>query len=342
MFFGQLICPHNPDARKVILSNHENLFADLAKSGIHLNSLTAAPYDYGGCNCEHCNPWIITFAELTRDIFKIAQLYYPDIQLRFIGWWWSEEEHSQFAEWMDRNAPGLTRSIALHIPYEATCVADVILPKYCERYAFVHIGYAEQAKPRDVYGKTGPVIASNRLEKTVEKLKSQGVSGVSAYSEGIFDDINKALLGALFTEKQKTSLETLHVYAKRYFGANDAQSKEWADWLIAWGEPFSRDVLDARNRFNSLPGDLNNWRQKQWEIKIDLFNAHQAIMSEKDWNPKRLSNVERFWNAYETLQRDVYGTGPMRHIFAKKFIGLPWYKEWIAYQESSFNSNRDE
>ena len=65
------------------------------------------------------------------------------VELRFIGWWWKPEEHAQFAEWMDREAPGRAVSISLHLPYGKTAVADVRLPKGCERHAFVHIGYAD-------------------------------------------------------------------------------------------------------------------------------------------------------------------------------------------------------
>ena len=49
--------------------------------------------------------------------------------------------------------------MSLHIPYSATTVAGVRLPKGCQRWAFVHIGYADQANPRDIYGHFGPVAA---------------------------------------------------------------------------------------------------------------------------------------------------------------------------------------
>ena len=39
---GQLICPHKPGAEKVILDTYRKLFADLAASGVRLNSITAA------------------------------------------------------------------------------------------------------------------------------------------------------------------------------------------------------------------------------------------------------------------------------------------------------------
>ena len=71
--------------------------------------------------------------------------------LRLIGWWWTDEEHRLFAKWMDQHAPGVAVSISLHIPYDKVGVADVRLPRGCERHAFVHIGYTDESAPRDVY-----------------------------------------------------------------------------------------------------------------------------------------------------------------------------------------------
>lgn len=150
-------------ARSYFLKNYENLFADLAKEGVQLASLSACPYDYGGCTCDECNPWILTFAKLTRDIYAVAQKHHPAIEMNFIGWWWSAEEHRQFAEWADATAPGWAKSIFLHIPYGEADVSSVPLPYGCERRAFVHIGYAEDASPKDVYGQS-PVRSSRQYE----------------------------------------------------------------------------------------------------------------------------------------------------------------------------------
>jgi hypothetical protein len=333
--FGQLICPHRPGARQQILDNYRALFDDLAAAGVRLDAISAAPYDYGGCNCERCRPWILTFAELSRDIYEIARSSHPGVELHFIGWWWSAEEHRQFAEWMDKNAPNLATSIALHIPYDKTAVADVPLPQNCRRHAFVHIGYADHARPPDIYGRTGPVIAPDRLEQTVRDLKAQSVTGVVAYSEGIFDDVNKALLAGLFTERYRLADDVLLAYASRYFAADPAQARQWADWLRRWGEPYDVDAAGARESFRTLSGDPLDWRRRQWALKADMFAAHQQIGTTGPWTPERLGHVEAFWAAYETLNRGVYGLGPLRHSLGPTYIGLPWYKSWVEHERTA-------
>jgi len=327
--FGQLICPSKPAARETILENHRKLLADLAAAGVHLDSITAAPYDFGGCNCDECKPWIVTFAKLACDIYHLGRTDHPDLKLRFIGWWWSAEEHRLFADWMDLNAPNLASSLALHIPYGETSVGDVRLPEACERHAFVHIGYGEQAQPRDVYGRTGPVMAPQRIERTVRDLKSQSVKGVIAYSEGISDDVNKALLAGLFSGTYPSSGKVLKTYAGRYFQADEKQADAWSAWLAAWGRPFERDAVVAKQAMSQLCGDPDDWRRRQWELKADMFIAHQAIGTGDQWPRERLAHAEAFWSAWETLQRGVYGVGPLRHSLGRKYIDLPWHKSWM-------------
>jgi hypothetical protein len=327
---GQLICPHQPGARETILKNYTNLFADLAKAGVNLTAINTCPYDYGGCACDQCKPWILTFAQLAVNIHQVARTYHPKVELHFIGWWWTPEEHKLFAQWMDEHAPGVAASMALHIPYDKTGVADVPLPKGCAKYAFVHIGYPDRSAPRDIYGKTGPVIASKRLEDTVRDLRSHSVTGVMAYSEGIYDDVNKALLGALFVETNQTSREVLEAYARRYFAADDLKARQWTDWLVPWGTPYAVDAIAAQKALVGLSGERTNWRRRQWELKAEMFAANQLIGAGGEWTPGRLAHVDEFWAAEERLQREVYGIGPLRHILNRRFIEMPWYKSWAS------------
>ena len=166
----------------------------------------------------------------------VAEKHHPGVKMDMIGWWWSADEHRQFAEWVDREAPGWIEHMYLHLPYGATKVADVPLPKGCRRGAFVHISYAEQASPRDMYGHLGPIVAAERLEQTVADLKAQGVTGIMAYSEGVFEDVNKAMLAGLASGEYTTADEVLEAYARRYFGADAETAKEWARVAQGLGE----------------------------------------------------------------------------------------------------------
>ena len=192
------------------------------------------------------NLWILAFAKLSHEIYEIARKYHPQIKMDMIGWWWSAEDHRLFAQWADREAPGWVEHMYLHLPYGATKTAAVPLPKGCQRGAFVHISYAEQDSPMDMYGHLGPIIAAERLDQTVINLKAQGVTAIQAYSEGVFEDVNKAILAGLASGQYRTADEVLEAYAQRYFGVDADTAKLWAVWLKAWGKPFAVDTAPLR------------------------------------------------------------------------------------------------
>jgi hypothetical protein len=102
--------------------------------------------------------------------------------------------------------------------------------------AFVHIGYGDVTPGgeahfgstpgegnRDVYGKFGAVVAARRIPETLGNLAAMGAAGFQVFSEGTYDDVNKALAGALGSEMATSADAVLREYAERYF---DARSKK--------------------------------------------------------------------------------------------------------------------
>ncbi|NUP98747.1 MAG: hypothetical protein HUU35_02705 [Armatimonadetes bacterium] len=327
--FGQLVCPSQPGVRAMIAGNYTNLFRDLAACGVSLTAIAPCPYDYGGCTCEACQPWIVTFAELAGELLSIARRYHPEVELHTVGWWWKPEEHQQFAAYADRALPGEVRSIALHIPYGERQPPVVNMPAGSAVRAFIHNGYADAAEPRDVYGKWGPVAAPRRLPETLANLAERGADGFMAYSEGIYEDVNRAILGALSSGQASDVASVLGEYARRYFGASEAGSSEWAAWLQAWGEPWQADLVAQRALFDRLAATAPpSWRLEQWACKLRLFELHQQIGEGTTWPASRLAAASEWLDTMEHLQRRVWGVGPLRHIFGEKFMMPAWYESY--------------
>jgi len=331
--FGQLICPSKPKARAIILKNYQNLFDDLAAAGIHLSAICPCPYDFGGCACAKCKPWILTYAQLVKEIHALAKRRHPGVEIRSIGWWWQPEEHRLYADWVNRAMPGQDKMLFLHIPYGRTTVGDVPLPNGCRRGAFVHIGYSGLNRSGDIYGHLGPVVAADRLQRTVAELKAKGVTGVMAYSEGVFDDVNKALLAGLSSGKFGTADEVLEAYSKRYFGADNESAPRWARWLKAWESPFAVDTKKSAAELAQLLQDAPppTWQRRQWELKQDLFRLNEQIGPKGDWTPQRLAAADKFWQVHEQIQRGVWGLTLLRHGFGRRATGVPWQRSWEKY-----------
>jgi hypothetical protein len=329
--FGQLLCPSIPEAREIILQNNRDIFDDLREAGVNLSYISCCPYDYGGCACGKCDPWIITFLKLVLDIHEVAREYFPEVRPRLIGWWWSKDEHDLVKEWVEANAPDRFHSLTSMIVYGETAPDESLaIPGSVESHAFVHIGYADKAEPKDVYGHWGPTIAANRIPETVRQLETRGYTGYTAYSEGLFDDVNKAMLGALTSGKASDPTDVLREYAERYLGAKGPDREAWAEWIAAWGDPFSRIAVTARREFDGLVKPAKpGWRLDQLEAKLCLFEAHAAILARDEWDSQRFAEVRRWHWARERLWREIWGLGRVRHVFDQRFCRPSWHDEWI-------------
>jgi len=340
--FGQLICPSKPAAREIILENHRYLFKRLAGAGVPLSFVSACPYDYGGCSCTSCNPWITAFGQLMKDIYEIAIESFPDVRPRLIGWWWTAEEHAVFREWADREAPGLFTGMFRHIKYgESVPDMSAPLPDGCAEGAFVHTGYPDINKPPDVYGAWGPTAAHDRIPRTVAGLTDAGVDSFMAYSEGFFDDVNRAILAGIGSGQYTSSRDVLIAYAERYFGFSGSDASGWAEWLTFWGRPFEAHIAEARTLFNSLPRpEIPTWRYDQWEAKLELFEAHNSVTSSDTWDDTRIENATRFYSIREKLYRDIWRLGPVRHGINAESYPPPWAGEYEETVRAMGTENR--
>jgi hypothetical protein len=336
-YSGQLLCLSKPAARKIILDNHRALFEMFKSRGLRPASLTACPFDPGGCSCPQCDPWIVTFGRLVKEIHTLANKYFPGIAARLAGWWWTVPEHEQFTVWADREATGLFKSLSMHLKYGQTQPdAGRSLPAGCQPQVFLHIGYADTvpkgtSQGRDVYGIWGPVVAPVRIPATLANMANLGMDGFAAYSEGSFDDLNKAILGGLSSGRFASANDVLAAYVERYFGIAGRDCVRWATWIAQWGRPHEVDVAAARKEWDSLlkmPGLQRSWRTDQLEGKLRLFEAHAAVMRMSQWDDARSAVAEAFFAAREFLYRDVWKIGLTRAGISPEFYGPSWLDEW--------------
>lgn len=339
--FGQLICPSKPEARKIILDNYRWMFRDLKESGTQLDSITGGPYDYGGCSCDECRPWITTFGQLMVEIHDVAREWFPNVKLRLLGWWWNRQEHDTFREWADANYPERFASLSAHIPYGHTQPdPSIVLPKSCEFHAFVHIGYGDKSTPRDAYGAWGPMAAPERIPTTIADITKGGATGFAAYSEGHYDDVNKALLAGIASGRHPDATSVLKSYASHYFGANAGQQDAWAAWLKQWGEPFAVDAVSTRKGFDKLDQTARGtWRFDQWESRLRLFEANQEVLEGKEWDAARLSAARRFYDERERMYRDIWKLGLVRHVLNPRYHQPSWYAEYAKQPQETMVSD---
>ena len=157
-----------------------------------------------------------------------------------------------------------------------------------------------------------------------------------AYSEGVFDDVNKALLAGIGSGHYADADQVLRAYAQRYLGAAAGSEARWAEWLTQWGVPFQVDTAAAGAAFESLAPNVppGNWQLRQWEFKLRMMDLNRQIGSGKQWAPERLALVDELWQVREELNRKVWGLGPVRHVLNRHFTPFPWYRDWLSRPRS--------
>ena len=337
-YFGQLVCPSKPGVTEMVCRNYRNLFEDFASRGLRLGSISGGAYDYGGCACDNCAPWIVSFGKLFLDIVRVGEEVFGPVNAEIWAWWWSDDDHEAFSAWADREAPGRFRSLANYIPYGQSQYTVRPVPKGCSERAFTHIGYGEKGAG-DVYGHYGPTVAPQRLQATCEFLASRGASGFLAYSEGVFDEANKALMAGMASGTFDTAMDALKAYADRYLGG-DADG--WAGWLAAMGDVEALDPTAARREFDLLAAAARpSERLSMWEGKLRMREADAAVQQSSTWDEDRMAAAGAFWAEKERLWRGLWRRGLCRHIFRFDWRAPTWHTEYAERTRRQQLDTRD-
>ena len=325
---GQVVCPSKLGVADMVLENYRRLFEDFRRRGLKLDALSACPYDFGGCACEACAPWIVTFGKLFLRIADLAKETFGDVEVGLIGWWWTDEDHPTFTEWAQREAPGRFESMAHWMRYHTTEYDPRPVPQGCAERAFVHIGYGERNEG-DCYGHYGPIMAPDRLEATCRYLFERGADGLVAYSEGACDDINKAIVGGLASGQFSSADNALKTYAERYLGGD---ARGWCEWMHLMGFFHTIDVSAARKLFDSLaPAARGSWRLAQLRERLLMAEADCAVRAHAEWSAERLAAAEAFLACRERLYRDVWRLGLTTYILRLQNCMPDWYEGYLAH-----------
>lgn len=197
-FYHTEICPHAEGGMDLIRKTRREMLEVFASC--RPDYYTLWPYDQGGCTCKDCSPWGSNgFITTAREVAKVIRSFEPNAKI-VLSTWYFGQFHKGNAEW-----DGL---------YEAfengsADFADMILADFPSEYPRYVL---ENPPPRplisfneiSMYGMSpwGGFGANPMPGHILEQWNDSGslLSGGFPYSEGIFEDINKAMTLRLFRE----------------------------------------------------------------------------------------------------------------------------------------------
>ena len=207
------LCPNKEGGMEEILRERREVMK--AFEGTPIDYISIWPYDQGGCTCEKCAPW---GANGYLDTFKALSALYaeilPEARLLCSTWYFDRFVSGEWQAFADRVNQGGFENISYLFGYFANeePIPDFIrkgdMPGGKKMIAFPEISM-HGAHP---WGGFGANPMPERMEKNFRRNGSL-YAGALPYSEGIYEDINKALMLAFYSGASDSADDVLREYA---------------------------------------------------------------------------------------------------------------------------------
>ncbi len=157
------------------------------------------PYDYGGCGCPQCRPWATNgFLKMGESLTKMARQKLPGVKIIMSTWLFNGNDRKKLAEKFTEQRPWADYLLA-----EGSCDTIGGLPI---------IGFPEiSMHGRYPWGGYGATLLQQRCQAQWNNVKACS-SGGFPYSEGLYEDIQKAIFSQFYWNDRPAE-ETLREYA---------------------------------------------------------------------------------------------------------------------------------
>jgi ribosomal protein L29 len=324
----RLACPSLPAARDRILYERLQIFKELE----HIDHLFIPPYEAGSCNCESCRPWIATYLELACDTAKHLHRYHPNAQVWLSNQGLSSGENEWLWEVLARERPdwfrviqfgptleglpgyvgpaasGVPRAGPVQRHYPALSTLARTLQETARR---VPVHYTLVLGPdvthtfQPEYGleHTDPALLWLHTYESpfarplgyheVFRATAAASAGAMLYSEGLYDDLNKALWAGWTWSPNLSPWDATLAYARYWFGESAARAVAEAILLSEanWENPLlgndqvEQVVLQLDRAEMHIPPHLQegNWRWTLWRLRglLDLLAQQKLRLADE-------------------------------------------------------------
>ena len=260
-FYGTEICPSSVEGEALIISARRKMLEFFKDT--KLDFLLLWPYDQGGCTCSQCRPWGGKgFLEISKELSVLLREFFPEAKCILSAWRFDDfttgewdillKELNHLREYFDFIMADFAAS---ETPEE--------LHQYVKKAGMGLVGFPDISMLATPWGGFGAAPATKHLNGVFEKNELNADGGF-CYSEGIFEDINKALMLSLYMGNS-TREDVIRDYFRFYFGENTV---EYAPELIdGLEETLPRHRIGADGVINDYPFGETSDRLPVFEIK---------------------------------------------------------------------------
>lgn len=262
-FYGVEICPSAPGGAELILRQSEECLDAFCRLGCRIDQVVLWPYDQGGCACGDCAVWGGNgYLKIARRLCGMIRRKLPDAKITLSTWLFDFREQDK-GEW---------RALADAFDREGAWADYVLADSHTDypRYLLHHpvpgglplLNFPEISMWGNFpWGGYGANPLPGRFQRLWDEASGR-VAGGYPYSEGIFEDANKAMYSQFYWDGSRPARQTLRDYVRFEFSA------EYADRILE-----AIDILE-RNY-----GGMSSYR---WARSVDPDTPKTIDLPAKD------------------------------------------------------------
>jgi len=274
------VCPSQPAALREILRLREKLFSHLAQIDYVITPIT----DYGGCSCERCDPYPLTYLKVLKQQAEICRQFHPKAQFVTAGHTLPIDEqdmlrtHVKSDDWSNFVADiprGAKPIIKYYINPEITMVSG--------------------------FGVYGPCPALPAIRK-IYRADYPHITGAVPYSEGIHDDINRFAILRFATDPNLSVMDVARQYAEEWLGLKGPDAVRVGEVIAGLGGEANTD----RAYFWTEYGSSDPHCDDRLKVLVDVRAANPALQDNyRYWLLHYRAVCESFFVPTGSLSDDV-------------------------------------
>ncbi len=313
--YGVEVCPSKPGGLDLILSNIRRELEDFRPVGVDFLSIW--PYDQGGCGCEQCKPWGANgFLKCAQPVAEMARKLYPRVKI-VLSTWLLDAKLDE-GEWS-----GLTRAFEKRPAWLDYILADshTTYPRYPLDHGVPGglplINFPEISMwGMGPWGGYGANPLPGRFQGLWDSVRDH-VSGGFPYSEGIYEDINKAAYARFYWKRDTPAMDTVRRYAAFEFSPDVAEDVARAVAILE--KNHTRPATDAgsaeafdllqRADVKLLPKVRAAWRWRVLYLRALLDREHYAHGGQR--TPAATAALQELVRIYHAEHADAWVKPPV-------------------------------
>ncbi len=252
--YGVEICPSKQEGLDLIVKLRQEMLE--AFKEVEAEYVWIWPYDQGGCTCSDCMPWGYNgFLKSGKAEAEVVKQIFPTAKTVVSTWcfdYFIEGEYAGFQKSLETGELDWADYLMIDAHGEfPPYVIDHGVPGGLPALGFPEISMYYMTP----WGGWGANPLPNHIQ-TMWDTSGHLLSGGFPYSEGIFEDLNKAICFQLYWDPQKKVSETVKEYARYELGVDP-------------------DIMEQA--CNLMEADQHHWKGEESSLEYHLEHADHAF-----------------------------------------------------------------